>query len=347
MKFPDSLTNTLVKCPYCGDQRWHRSSSLWRCGNGHDLRTVMGIPDFTNDQLVSQRDKALQSRLYNGLLGRYYGFMMPLLSMPARPFGQSLPQWSSFFAAWVVVITIIFGWMVNLAVRPAAALWLFTFFLALMITFLNQHRYLFWLLVLAVPVKVNMVFRQYRPDEPFPEVHRRWINRFKESDCGRILDVSTGTCNSLLRHGWTELDAEFYGLDLSPVMLVQGADNAAQAHVSVNLYVGDAQALPLPDECMDLVLNYGALNGYSDQAKALSEMARVLKPGGFLVCLDEQLYPAASRLEALYFDRVLAAHDKIKKFPAESVPGDLVVVENHQIYQFYYLALMQKNRETS
>lgn len=342
MKFSDTLSDGLVKCPRCGDQRWHRSSSLWCCGNGHIIKAVSGIPDFSQNQAVSERDMALQVKLYKGILARYYGFMMPLLATPARPISQSLPLWGALLVGWVVAVAIVIGWIANLSPTPGGGLWLFTLMLGLLIVFLNKHRYLFWLLILAVPVKLILMFRPYRPPETFTDVHRKWVNTLKESECGYVLDVSTGTCNSLLRHGWASLNAEFHGVDLSPVMLVQGADNAAQANVAINLYIADAQALPLPDECMDLVLNYGALNAYNDQKLAMSEMARVLKPGGVLVCLDEQLYGKATMLEALYFSHVLAAHDQVHEFPEKAVPDNLVVVENHQIYQFYYLVIMKK-----
>lgn len=342
MKFPDALSDCLVQCPQCGDQRWHRSTSLWCCGNGHSVRTVNGLPDFSVGNTVSTRDKALQSRLYNGLLGRYYGFMMPLLAMPARPVSQSVPQWGVFFGGWVAVLAILYGWIHGLGHDGGVMLWACTLLLAVTITFFHKHRYLLWLMVLAIPVKLILLARRFKPVEAFPAVHRRLVSELKEKGCERVLDVSTGTCNSLLRHGWTDLDAEFYGVDLSPVMLQQGADNAAQANVAVNLFLADAQAIPLPDEAIDLVLNYGALNGYDDQSRALTEMARVLKPGGKLVCLDEQLYEAAGYLETLYFNHVLAAHDSIDRFPASAVPDSLSVVEHHQIYQFYYLVVLEK-----
>lgn len=342
MNFLRTTSVELVKCPHCGNQHWYKSSSLWQCGNGHILKTSNGLPDFTQGLDVSNRDLSLQKKIYNGLFGQYYDFMWPLLSMPARPVRQSVPQWITFFTGWAVVILISGGWAVSLSEGLGYSTVFFTLALAGLVLFFNRHRYLFWLLLLAIPVKITLMLRTYRPAETFPDIHHRWVKTMLESGCENVLDISTGTCNSLLRHGWSKLDADFFGVDLSPVMLRQGADNASRANIAVNLYIADAQALPIADESMDLVLNYGALNAYNDQKQALSEMARVLKPGGILVCLDEQLYRAATPLESLYFSLLLSSHDNIDRFPDAAVPTNLSVVENHQIYQFYYLAVLRK-----
>lgn len=306
------------------------------------MPTSAGLPDFSASGALAAQDKKLRDRLYNGLLGRYYGFMMPLLSMPARPIMQSLPQWAVFFIAWIVLFDLLWGIAVAFSGGHSVIGVLLLALLLACAVVLYRHSYLFWLLLVAIPVKLIVLMRPYNPVETFPDVHRRWVNALKESGCKQVLDVSTGTCNSLLRHGWTTLGAQLHGVDLSTTMLLQGADNAAAAEVPIQLYVADAQAMPFPDACMDVVLNYGALNGYQDQGRALAEMARVLKPGGVLVCLDEQLYDKASQLECVYFEKVLASHDTIMRFPSDAVPAELDLVELHQIYQFYYLAIMRK-----
>lgn len=332
-----------VICPQCGSQRWRKLTSQWLCKNGHVIPTSAGLPDFSAGGTLAAQDRKLRDRLYNGLLGRYYGFMMPLLSMPARPILQSLSQWAVFFITWIVLFDLLWGMTVAFSGGHTVIGCLLLALLLASGAVLYRHSYLFWLLLVAIPVKLILLLRPYKPAETFPDVHRRWVNALKDAGCEQVLDVSTGTCNSLLRHGWTSLGAQLHGVDLSTTMLLQGADNAAAAGVPIQLYVADAQAMPFPDACMDLVLNYGALNGYQDQGRALAEMARILKPGGVLVCLDEQLYDRAGKLEKLYFEKVLASHDTIVRFPREAVPVVLDLVELHQIYQFYYLAIMRKS----
>ncbi|MEW6688691.1 MAG: class I SAM-dependent methyltransferase [Pseudomonadota bacterium] len=341
-----TLSGELAVCPHCGSNQWQKLPTHWLCESGHAIPTINEFPDFSQAKPLSTQDRRLRDALYDGLLGRYYGFVMPLLSIPVRPFVQSVPHWIFFLAAWVVLLGIVFGaaaaFIDDHFVLLAALSALFMLYCGL----LYRHPYFFWLLLFAIPAKVAVVARPYLPPQQFNDVHRRLVSTLREARCRTVLDVSTGSCNSLLRHGWTKLQAQFHGVDLSATMLIRGARNAAAVGVPIRLYIADAQALPFPDNCMDLVLNYGALNGYQDQKLALSEMARVLKPRGVLVCLDEQLYDGAGRFESLYFRRVLAAHDTIDRFPREAMPTSLELIELHQIYQFYYLAIMRK-RELS
>lgn len=96
----------------------------------------------------------------------------------------------------------------------------------------------------------------------------------------RILDLCCGTG----RHA-VELAAKGYevtGLDLSDVLL-----SYARRHsrcLPVTYVKGDMRALPFPDESFDAVLNWFTSFGYfaedRENEKVLSEIARVLAPGG-------------------------------------------------------------------
>jgi SAM-dependent methyltransferase len=48
--------------------------------------------------------------------------------------------------------------------------------------------------------------------------------------------------------------------------------------------VGDARKIPFPSNSFDKVLSTGVLMHVPDEYAALTEMARVLRPGGLLVC---------------------------------------------------------------
>jgi len=58
----------------------------------------------------------------------------------------------------------------------------------------------------------------------------------------------------------------------------------------VKLYVGDSINLPFKAGTLDAVFGFGFLHHVPDWRRALSEIARVLKPGG--VYYIEELYPA-------------------------------------------------------
>jgi ubiquinone/menaquinone biosynthesis C-methylase UbiE len=204
---------------------------------------------------------------------------------------------------------------------------------------LARHSYLLYLLVLAVPVKLSLRATGFRPRASFTEIHAGLIAELQQRGGPlQVLDIGTGSCNSLYRHGWMKLDAEYTGLDLSATMLLQGVELMAARRIPMDFVLGDATDLPFQAETFDVVLNYGALNGYGDAARALAEMARVAKTGGLVLVLDEQLHEAASAVERIYFRRVLSSHNVHHRWPVELVPPALAAIRAEQVYPFYYLA---------
>jgi ubiquinone/menaquinone biosynthesis C-methylase UbiE len=207
--------------------------------------------------------------------------------------------------------------------------------------FLLRHPYLFYLLLLAVPVKLSVWFKGFKPAESFVDVHEAIVRELSHRKL-QVLDISTGTCNSLYRHGWMQLDAEYTALDLSEKMLLQGQALMAARNIPVNFVLGDAARLPFRDDTFDVALNYGALNGYADPKQALEEMARVTRSGGLILFFDEQLYEDASFIERLYFKKVLSSHNVIHHGPVELLPSSVRDIRMRQVYQFYYLCTAHK-----
>jgi ubiquinone/menaquinone biosynthesis C-methylase UbiE len=196
-------------------------------------------------------------------------------------------------------------------------------------------------MVLAIPVKISLDKNKYQPDNSFLNIHKKIIDNLLDKKLGRlqILDISTGTGNSLYRHGWMDLDADYTGLDLSLTMLTQCQRFMADHEVAVDLIIGDATNLPFTDSYFDVVLNYGAINGFSDIEKALKEMARVVKKNGLVLFLDEQLYSKATKIEELYFKRVLSSHNMIHHCPVEYLPKNAHNIRVYQVYEFYYICV--------
>jgi ubiquinone/menaquinone biosynthesis C-methylase UbiE len=126
-------------------------------------------------------------------------------------------------------------------------------------------------------------------------------------------------------------------------MLLRGLEFMAGKQVPMDFVLGDAARLPFASGRFDVVLNYGALNGYTDSGRALEEMARVAKTGGLVLFFDEQLYESASWVEKIYFHRVLSSHDVIHRCPVDEIPASLADVQVRQIYHFYYLCTSYKS----
>ena len=335
------------KCLVCDQSRLRVLPAFWQCDAcGEKYATVKGIPRLYLERDLGQHDRALRDSFYNGFLGKYYQQVMPFLALPVRP-----GYWNGWLAYGLIISTLLLlvGYVTNFFffVRrwrtPSRLDVVLLLLFAGVVYFLSRHKYLFYLLLLAIPVKIALLFTRFKPEESFPEVHSKLIESLlQRGERLQVLDVSTGACNSLYRHGWMKLNADYTGLDLSETMLFQGQAFMMKKQVPMEFVLGDAARLPFESEMFDVVLTYGAMNAYTNPKLALAEMARVTKPKGLVLFLDEQLYESASWVERVYFLRVLSGHDLIHHCPVELIPASLGDIKVHQIYHFYYLCTSYK-----
>ncbi len=102
-----------------------------------------------------------------------------------------------------------------------------------------------------------------------------WLRRLHLQAGDTVLDVG---CNAGAR--LEQLRREFgtvgTGLDYSPKTIALGT----QAFPNLTLHVGDAEQLPFPDQSFDAVISFETFEHLPNPMVALSEMNRVLKPGG-------------------------------------------------------------------
>lgn len=92
-----------------------------------------------------------------------------------------------------------------------------------------------------------------------------------------------------------------HALDMSPAFLRQAGRYAARDGVAPVLVCGDITALPYRDRIFDAVVCGGTPNELLDLPLALSELARVLKPGGrlWLLYITPAASPGGRALQAL------------------------------------------------
>lgn len=130
-----------------------------------------------------------------------------------------------------------------------------------------------------------------------------------------LLDLGTGTGRMLeLFAGDIERGL---GLDLSPEMLAVARTNLERAGIRhCLLRQGDAYAVPAPRDSFDAVIVHQVLHYLDDAGRALTEAARVLKPGGRLLVVDFAPHD-------LEFLREAHAHRRLG-FAREAVEGWLV-----------------------
>ncbi len=103
----------------------------------------------------------------------------------------------------------------------------------------------------------------------------------------RVLDIAAGTGTSsaiIARQGATVV-----GLDISEGML----EEARRKHANVEFVLGNAEKLPFHSEEFDAVTISFGLRNVTDPRAALSEMFRVLKPGGRIVICEFSKPPLA------------------------------------------------------
>jgi ubiquinone/menaquinone biosynthesis C-methylase UbiE len=117
--------------------------------------------------------------------------------------------------------------------------------------------------------------------------------------CGRavgdVLEVAVGTGRNL---SFYPDGARLTGVDWSPAMLAIARERAAALGRDADLRQGDAQALDFPDSSFDSVLCALGLCAIPDDRRAVTEMARVLRPGGRLLLVDH-VAASASALRAV------------------------------------------------
>jgi len=105
----------------------------------------------------------------------------------------------------------------------------------------------------------------------------------------RILDVGCGTGTLLVRCFQQDgTIAWAVGLDMSEHMVAHAQVKTRSRKLSRRLCftVGDAEHLPFPPGCFDLVTCCNSFHHYPHQQRALEEMRRVLVEGGWLILID-------------------------------------------------------------
>lgn len=143
-------------------------------------------------------------------------------------------------------------------------------------------------------------------------LHHQWreraVDRAQVGPGSDALDLCTGTGDlALALRRRIGPDGRVVGSDFSEAMLELARGKSGEEGLPVEFGWADALELPYGDESFDAVtVGFGARN-LADLDRGLSEMARVLRPGGRLVILEitkPEREPLAS-FYSLWFDRLI------------------------------------------
>lgn len=178
-------------------------------------------------------------------------------------------------------------------------------------------------MVLSKEEKVHDVFEKISADyDKMNSVisfnqHTKWRDDIMRRMAVRVgasaLDVCCGTAD------WTialakavGASGEVTGLDFSESMLEAGKDKVIP-FPTISLIHGNAMELPFPDETFDYVTIGFGLRNVPDYEQVLSEMKRVLKPGGMIACLDtsQPELPVYRQLFRFYFKFIMPIFGKL------------------------------------
>lgn len=113
----------------------------------------------------------------------------------------------------------------------------------------------------------------------------RWLRPFRPS---LVLDVATGTGDFAILTCRMLSSASLTGIDLSEGMMQVGRRKVEQAGLAarIDFQREDCEALSFPDASFDAVTVAFGVRNFEHLDRGLSEMCRVLRPGGHLVILE-------------------------------------------------------------
>lgn len=124
-----------------------------------------------------------------------------------------------------------------------------------------------------------------------------------------VLDVATGTADVAIEIARQLKPEKIIGVDIAQQMLEIGREKVSKRGLAevIELQLGDSENLPFESNTFDAITVAFGVRNFEDLGKGLSEMQRVLKPGGKLVVLEfsrPRIFPF-KQLFNLYFRYLL------------------------------------------
>ncbi len=117
---------------------------------------------------------------------------------------------------------------------------------------------------------------------------KKVVEIIKATNPKNILDIATGTGDLAIMQSKAIPKAKVVGLDISSGMLEVGKQKISSLKLDdkIEMVLGDSENIPYEDNFFDAItVSYGVRN-FENLNKGLTEIKRVLKPGGTFVVLE-------------------------------------------------------------
>ena len=142
-----------------------------------------------------------------------------------------------------------------------------------------------------------------------------------------------------------------YGVDMTDEMLDLARANAAKAQATnVEFLKGTIEDIPLPDGSVDVVISNCVINLSVDKPRVLTEMFRVLKPGGRIgisdVVAEDHLTPAERAARGSYVGCIAGALSRTEYLDGLAAAGfvDVTVRFTHQAADGMHSTIIQATK---
>jgi phosphatidylethanolamine/phosphatidyl-N-methylethanolamine N-methyltransferase len=157
---------------------------------------------------------------------------------------------------------------------------------------------------------------------------RRLFALVNASNYDRIIEAGVGTGNNLSYYNGQTIT----GIDISSQMIGAARKKSTDLPNNIYLQVADIQNLPFADDTFDAAVATFVFCSVPDPKKGLSEMRRVVKPGGRIYLL-EHCRPTGSRIMGAIFDllnplALLFIGDHINRRTADILPQAGLEIES-------------------
>jgi ubiquinone/menaquinone biosynthesis C-methylase UbiE len=190
------------------------------------------------------------------------------------------------------------------------------------------------------------------------------LDRYGLRPGSRVLDVGSGPGEIASRIAERHPDVRVTAVDLIEEHLALGASRYADLASRIGFVRGDAYALPFPDGAFDLAVCRHVLQAVPDAPRAIGELVRVTRPGGFLHLLAEDygmihVHPVPPSVDTFWSETVPGfgrsvgtdlhvgrrAFTHLRRLGLEEVRVDWIVVDTVRVPRETFATILEAWRD--